>query len=237
MAFLPRGLQQPNSGHTLDDPVPTPSKEESYRSDRNLRPLQATEITVPDRRKSVSSCCTGLIQVTRTADVWADRMRVENDDGPGGGVTVGRAGVQKVSPAALRRQRHRRKLSLRQLSLLSGVGAATISAWEGGRRAPSARLLAAVAAALDVSIADLVPVPERRVLLVDLRHQAGLSQRAAAGVAGLSPSMYQAIESGFRAADPRQRTTLAAQLGVTEGDFAETWRRTRQAYLSRNATH
>ena len=236
MTFLPRGLRQPNSGRTLNDPVPAPSEEEFYQVDRNLSPLRVTTITVPDERKGVPFCCTGLILDRRTGDVRADRLRTENDDGPEVGVTVGRTGVQKVSPAALRRQRHRRKLSLRQLSLLSGVGAATISAWEGGRRAPSARLLAAVAVALDVSVADLVPVPERRVLLVDLRHQAGLSQRAAAGIAGLSPSMYQAIESGFRAADPRQRTTLAAQLGVTEGDFAETWRRTRQAYLSRNIT-
>lgn len=149
---------------------------------------------------------------------------------------MGRAGVQNVSPAALRRQRNRRKLSLRQLSLLSGVGTATISAWEAGRRAPSARLLAAVADALEISVADLVPVPQRRIVLADLRHQSGLSQRAAAEKAGLSASMFQAIETGFRRADQTQRATLSAQLGVTEHDFADIWERTRQASVRRAAT-
>ncbi len=101
-------------------------------------------------------------------------MAGNDEDEPGIEVAVGRAGVQNVSAAALRRQRHRRKLSLRQLSLLSGVGAATIGAWETGRRAPSARLLAAVADALEITVADLVPVPQRRIVLTDLRHQTGL---------------------------------------------------------------
>lgn len=166
----------------------------------------------------------------------AEMMSSNEDDPTEIEVSVGRAGVQNVSPAALRRQRNRRKLSLRQLSLISGVGAATISAWEAGQRAPSARLLAEVAAALEVTIADLVPVPQRRIILADLRHQTGLSQRAAARAAGLSPSMYQAIETGYRAADQAQRATLSAQLGVTEGDFTDVWERTRQAYLSRAAS-
>lgn len=164
-------------------------------------------------------------------------MPYDDDDEPGTEVAVGRAGVQNVSPAALRRQRNRRKLSLRQLSLISGVGAATISAWESGQRAPSARLLAAVATALEVTVADLVPVPQRRIVLADLRHQTGLSQRTAAEKVGLSPSMYQAIETGFRAADQLQRASLSAQLGVTEDDFTEVWERTRQAYLSRSYLH
>lgn len=161
---------------------------------------------------------------------------MEADDEVWNEVTVGRTGVQSVSPAALRRQRHRRQLSLRQLALLSGVGAATISAWEAGRRAPSARLLAAVADVLQVTVADLVPVTQRRLVLADLRHQAGLSQRAAAEAVAMSPSMYQAIESGFRPADHAQRAVLAAQLRVLESDFVDVWERTRQAYIERAAT-
>lgn len=160
-------------------------------------------------------------------------MPGNEDDDTGTEVAVGRAGVQNVSPAALRRQRNRRKLSLRQLSLLSGVGASTIGAWESGQRAPSARLLAAVAGALEVTVADLVPVPQRRLVLADLRHQTGLSQRDAAEKAGLSPSMYQAIETGFRAPDQVQLATLSMLLDVTESDFVTTWERTRLAYVDR----
>lgn len=148
---------------------------------------------------------------------------------------MGRAGVEKVSAAALRRQRHRRELTLRQLAVLSGVSPTTLSAWETGRRAPSARLLGAVAAALEVTVADLVPVSQRRVVLADLRHQTGLSQRAAAEATGLSPSMYLAIETGYRAADQDQRARLAAHLGVSETDFTTVWERTRKAYRDRAA--
>lgn len=161
-------------------------------------------------------------------------MPGDDDDEPGTEVAVGRAGVQNVSPAALRRQRNRRKLSLRQLSLISGVGAATIGAWESGQRAPSARLLAAVADALEVTVADLVPVPQRRIVLADLRHQTGLSQRAASARTGLSPSMYLAIETGYRVADQGQRIRLAGLLGVTEDEFDTVWNRTRKAYLDRS---
>lgn len=164
-------------------------------------------------------------------------MPGENSDEPAIEVAVGRAGVQNVSPAALRRQRTRHKLSLRQLSLLSGVGAATIGAWEAGRRAPSPRLLAAVADALQVTVADLVPVPQRRVVLADLRHQTGLSQRDAAVEVGLSPSMYQAIETGYRAPDQAQRTRLAERFGVSEDEFSTVWNRTRKAYSDRLKLH
>ncbi len=146
---------------------------------------------------------------------------------------MGRAGVAKVSAAALRRQRHRRGLSLRQLSLLSGVGTATINAWENGQRAPSPRFLAAVADALQVTVADLVPVQQRRLVLADLRHQTGLSQRATAEATGLSPSMYRAIETGYRAPDPVQCARLADHLGVSKDDFADVWKRTRKAYRNR----
>ena len=54
-------------------------------------------------------------------------------------VWIARSGVQGFSPAAFRRQRSRRQLSLSELSLLSGVSAATISAWETGKVAPSPR--------------------------------------------------------------------------------------------------
>lgn len=188
---------------------------------------------VADERKTAPLCCADLVYTSAGSDDKVVTMIGDDDDKPGIEAAVGRAGVQSVSPAALRRQRHRRKLSLRQLSVLSGVGAATISAWEAGNRAPSARLLAAVAVALQVSVADLVPVTQRRLVLADLRHQAGLSQRAAAEAVGLSPSMFQAIETGFRPADQTQRAILAAQLGVSVGEFVTVWERTREAYIER----
>ncbi len=148
-------------------------------------------------------------------------------------VAVARGGVQAFSAAALRRQRSRRGLSLRQLSLLASVSAATINSWEKGNTAPSPRPLAAVAAALGVDVADLVPVAEDRLVLADLRHQIGLSQHAAADAVGLTASMYGAVETGFRTADPEQRHRLAALYGVTEEKFQVLWQRTRDTRMAR----
>lgn len=87
-----------------------------------------------------------------------------------------RAGVQGFSPAALRRARGRQHLSLRQLSLLSGVSFATISEWETSRALPPPSHLAAVANALGITVADVVPIKETHLVLADLRHHAGLTQ-------------------------------------------------------------
>lgn len=147
-------------------------------------------------------------------------------------VTVARSGVQGFSPAAFRRLRNRRNLSLSELSLLAGVSPATMSAWETGKVAPSPRTLAAAAEAMGVGVADLVPIKEDRLVLADLRHQLGFAQQAAAEAVGLKRSMYGAIESGFRAADDEQRTKLAQLYRVTEDVFDVLWRRTRDLRIA-----
>jgi len=148
-------------------------------------------------------------------------------------VAVPHVGVQGFSPTALRRARGRQRLSLRQLSLLSGVSAAAISAWESGRAAPSSRLLAPVAAVLGIEVGTLVPVMESRLVLVDLRNQRGLNQQEAADLVGLKRSMFAAIETGFRAADPEQRARIADLCGITDEDFDTFWQRTRDTRIAR----
>ncbi len=146
---------------------------------------------------------------------------------------MARSGVQGFSPAAFRRQRSQRQLSLSELSLLSGVSAATISAWETGKAAPSPRTLAAAAETLGIGMADLVPVKEDRLVLANLRHQVGMTQQAAAEAVGLKRSVYGAIETGFRAADDEQRSELAHLFGVTEDLFDTLWQRTRNLRIAR----
>jgi len=134
-------------------------------------------------------------------------------------VAVVRAGVQGFSPAALRRARGRQHLSLRQLSLLSGVSFATISEWETSRALPPPSHLAAVANALGITVADVVPIKETHLVLADLRHHAGLTQQAAADAFGLKRSMYRAIDTGTRAADAQQRTQHAQLYSITTNQF------------------
>jgi transcriptional regulator with XRE-family HTH domain len=164
----------------------------------------------------------------------AERMPVDDDhEDTEDEVAVARAGVQGFSPAALRRQRNRVGLTLRQLSLLSGVSTATINGWENGKVVPSPRPLAAVAAALGIEVGDLVPVKEARLTLVGLRHQAGLNQQEAADTVGLSRTMFQSIESGFRAADQEQRALIVQLYGITEEKFDQLWERTRDTLTAR----
>ncbi len=148
-------------------------------------------------------------------------------------VAVVRAGVQGFSPAALRRARGRQHLSLRQLSLLSGVSFATISEWETSRALPPPSHLAAVANALGITVADVVPIKETHLVLADLRHHAGLTQQAAADAVGLKRSMYRAIDTGTRAADAQQRTQHAQLYSITTNQFDTLWQRTRDTHIAR----
>lgn len=142
----------------------------------------------------------------------------EDDEGVESELAEARSGVQAFSPSAFHRQRIRRGLTLRQLALLSGVSAGTISNWESGKVGPNPRLLAAVAAELDIVIADVVRVRHDRLRLVDLRHQAGLSQEQAAAAAGMKRSTFGAIESTERAPSAHQLAAFCAlyRIGVDE---------------------
>jgi len=160
------------------------------------------------------------------------KMHETEEDLVDGGA-VGRAGSRGFSPAALRRHRSQKAYSLSELSTLSGVSAATIGAWETGRSRPSPRTLAAVAEALGVQVADLVPVKEADVLMADLRFQAGLNQQQLAKLTGLSTAILFTIESGHRAPDDDELRALAGAFNVEPPWLSTVWSRTRDARVAR----
>jgi transcriptional regulator with XRE-family HTH domain len=148
-------------------------------------------------------------------------------------VQVAKSGIDTFSPAALRRRRAERAMTLSDLSLLSGVSESAISAWERGKDKPTPAPLAAIADALGTHVADLAPVPESALRLVDLRHQAGYSQEAAAADLRISRTRLGAIETGRR--DPRDAEVdaLAALYSVTAARVRQLWQRTRDARTAR----
>jgi transcriptional regulator with XRE-family HTH domain len=148
-------------------------------------------------------------------------------------VQVARSGIDTFSPAALRRRRAERALTLSDLSILSGVSESAISAWERGQDKPTPALLAAIATALGTHIADLAPVPESALRLVDLRHQAGYSQEHAAADLHISRTRLGAIESGRREPRVSEADALAALYGVTADRVLQLWQRTRDARTAR----
>lgn len=160
----------------------------------------------------------------------------ERNDGLEAEVVEARAGVQAFSPSAFHRQRIRRGLTLRQLALLSGVSAGTISNWECGKVGPNPRLLAAVVAELDIDIADVVRIRHDRLRLVDLRHQGGLSQEAAAAAAGMTRTTYGAIESTERLPSESQRRAFCDLYDLSATDF-ETIRVYTHAAVKRRLTN
>ncbi len=162
--------------------------------------------------------------------------RTGDSDGGGdlaNGAPVGRATMRGFSPAALRRVRAQKHLTLAELYTLSGVSGATINAWERGRATPTPRTLGSVAEALGVRVADLVTVKESDLRMADLRSQAGLTQHGLAAATGITMAVLTAIESGHRQADDEQLEVLGRALNVEPAWLATVWTRTRDARIAR----
>lgn len=160
-------------------------------------------------------------------------MMSGNEDTDVQDVGVIASGVGRFRAGALRRARSKRRLTLRDLAALSGVSAVTLHSWETGTRNPSPRSLAKVAGALDLEIGDLVPVTESKVVLEDLRVQQGLSQRDAAVLVGMGPTLFREIETGHKAPSAPQRAALMELYELDENEFDVIWERSRALLIRR----
>lgn len=135
-------------------------------------------------------------------------------------------GVSGFSGAACRRARLAAGLTADQVGVQVGVGEQAVLKWERTQSAPTADHLGLLAAALDVSIGDMLP---RRALkqrnLRDLRHFSGLSVQAviesmAPGVR-LSASGLVRLERGVAALKDEVAMVLAKAYAVTVAEVAE----------------
>jgi len=122
-------------------------------------------------------------------------MSTDEDHGEFGD-QVARSGVRGFSGARLRRYRDGRGLTMDDLAAAAAVSPQAISAWETGRSAPTPHLLHRVVGILHITVADLVPIPQQRWRLQDLRVQAGMTQTAAAAALGISPTQLGRYEKG-----------------------------------------
>lgn len=139
------------------------------------------------------------------------------------GETVPRSVVRGFSGARLRQRRTERGFTTDDLGDLAGVSPPVVSGWETGRYLPTPHLLGRVAAALHITIQDLVVLPPEKALLSDLRTQAGLTQADVAEVLEISPSSLGRIEKGRKPADEEIATKLAELYGVSEDQVLRAW--------------
>lgn len=146
-------------------------------------------------------------------------------EGPELGAMVSRSGVSGFSGARLRRYRHSHDLTIDSLADAAGVSSEAISAWETGRSAPTAPLLARVANILRITVADLAPIPEDRLRLSDLRVQAGLNQGEAAAAVGISATLLGRIEKGRKPYDVDRAAQLAELYGTKLSRVRDAWNR------------
>lgn len=147
---------------------------------------------------------------------------------------VSRSGVRLFSGARLRQFRERKKLSVDDLAGLSGVSRQAISTWETGRAQPTPGPLLRVAAALQTTVPDLVPIPSGEVTISDLRVRVGLTQGEAASGLGISATLLVDIERGRKPLNDSRVDALADLYQVPVDEIRSAWQRaidTREARL------
>ena len=148
-------------------------------------------------------------------------MRTDHEGSQSEGQRMGR-GVAGFSGATLRRlrERQRPKMTLDRLAYLTHVSENTVTRWENGHSAPTPDNLRAVAEALGVLPADLLPGRKGRdQSLRDLRILAGKSVDVAARDASLSASALGRFERGSHWPTPAAIKSLAALYKVTTAEI------------------
>lgn len=139
-----------------------------------------------------------------------------------------RSGVRGFRADRLRDLRVRAGLSADDLAAKVGSSRQAVSTWEVGRSTPPPAMLGRLAAALETSVAALVPLPASQVRLADLRVLAALSQNEAAKLIAISPTLLGEIERGQKPPTEERIQAMAQAYGVTDRSIEEAWERTQQ---------
>lgn len=137
-----------------------------------------------------------------------------------------RRGVRGFSPTDLRAYRERAKLTLEELADKAGVSVQSLSAWERNVNVPGVKPLGAVAAALRVRVANLIPVPDGDLELDHLRTRAVLTQKDVAERLGVSETVVAQLERGRKQIKADRVNELATIYDVDPSVVEQAWLRT-----------
>ena len=146
---------------------------------------------------------------------------------------VPRSGVRGFRADRLRELRVKAGLTPDDLSVLLGSSRQSVSHWETGRSTPAPPVLKLIAEKLDVSISVLVPIPDNRLRMGDLRVRAGLTQIQAAESLGISPTSLAEIEKGMKPVNKDRVVAISKLYGVERSLVVEVWERGRETRETR----
>lgn len=146
---------------------------------------------------------------------------------------VPRSGVRGFRADRLRELRVKAGLTPDDLSVRLGSSRQSVSHWETGRSTPSPPVLKQIAQELDVSISVLVPIPDNRLRMGDLRVRAGLTQIQAAERLGISPTSLAEIEKGMKPVNDQRVSAIAELYNVETAQVVEVWERGRETRETR----
>ncbi|MGE2767163.1 helix-turn-helix transcriptional regulator [Rhodococcus sp. 1.20] len=146
---------------------------------------------------------------------------------------VPRSGVRGFRADRLRELRVKAGLTPDDLSVRLGSSRQSVSHWETGRSTPAPPVLRQIAQELDVSISVLVPIPNNRLRMGDLRVRAGLTQIQAAERLGISPTSLAEIEKGMKPVNDQRVSAIAELYNVETAQVVEVWERGRETRETR----
>lgn len=146
---------------------------------------------------------------------------------------VPRSGVRGFRADRLRELRVKAGLTPDDLSVRLGSSRQSVSHWETGRSTPAPPVLKQIAQELDVSISALVPIPDNRLRMGDLRVRAGLTQIQAAERLGISPTSLAEIEKGMKPVNDQRVSAIAELYNVGTAQVVEVWERGRETRETR----
>lgn len=146
---------------------------------------------------------------------------------------VPRSGVRGFRADRLRELRVKAGLTPDDLSVRIGSSRQSVSHWETGRSTPAPPVLKQIADELDVSISVLVPIPDNRLRMGDLRVRAGLTQIQAAEQLGISPTSLGEIEKGMKPVNEDRVQAIVDLYGADKSLVLEAWERGREARETR----
>lgn len=135
--------------------------------------------------------------------------------------------IRGFNPETLTRIRTQLGYSRADLARHAGVGTATVQQWESGNRSPQVDKLALVAAALNVSMGELVEIPKGERFPSDWRVLLGLTQPQLGQQTGITTSTIARIERGEVALSDVNAATLSKALGISADVLRASYERAR----------